>query len=86
MLDRSRTLTPPAVEEELEWPETTTHGPGVLAPDKEADLPEEILDGPGTLAAPTPEAMEDVTVVHTDEILEALDRVRGGVGGCPKSV
>ena len=86
MLDRPRILTPPAVEEELEWLEATMHGLGVLAPDKKAELPEEILDGPGTLTSPTPEAMEDAKIVHTDEILEALDTVRGGVGGCPKSV
>ena len=86
MLGRPRILTLPAVEEELEWLEATTQGLGVLAPDKKAELPEEILDGPGPLTPPTLEIMEDANVVHTDEILEALDTVRGGVGGCPESV
>ena len=62
------------------------HGPGVLTPDEEIESPEVILDGPGTLTSPTPEAMEDAKAVDTDEILEVLETVRGGVGGCPKCV
>ena len=85
MLDRPRILTPQAVDEVSGWPEAIGYGPGVLAPDKEGELPEHILDGPGTLASPTPGAMEDAKVVHTDEMLEALKTVRGGVRGCPKS-
>ena len=86
MLGRPRILTPPAVDEVSDWPEAIGYGPGVLAPDKEVELPEHILDGPGTLTSPMPGAMEDAKVVHTDEMLEALETVRGGVGGCPKSV
>ncbi len=86
MLDRPRMLTPPAVDEEGECPEATVHGPGVLTPDEEVESPEVILDGPGTLTSPRPEAMEDAKVVATDEILEVLDTVREGVGGCPKCV
>ena len=62
------------------------HGPGVLTPNEENESAEVMLDGPGTLASPTPEAMEDTEVVYTDEILDVLDTVRGGVRGCPKCV
>ena len=86
MLDRPQMLTPPAVDEESEWPEAIVHGPAVLTPDEEVESPEGILDGPGTLTSPKPEAMEDAKVVDTDEILDVLDTVRGGVGGCLKCV
>ena len=62
------------------------HGPGVLTPDEETESAEVMLEGPGTLASPKPEAMDDAEVVYTDEILDMLDTVRGGVGGCPKYV
>ena len=58
----------------------------MLTPDEEVESPEVILDGRGTLASPTPEAMEGAKVVDTDEILEVLDTVRGGVGGCSKCI
>ena len=62
------------------------HGPGVLTPDEETESVEVMLDGPGTLASPKSEAMEDTEVVYTDEILDVLETVRGGVGGGPKCV